>query len=536
MSGARRDTIVAGLLAGAAAVFVLSVGRIALGPPGFLDTIADGLTLFLPLSVFEALLGALGPLAKGLAFAGVAAGAVAFGGVAGLAFERLVDRNRDGTGGAAPGLGDALFVSAVAWLLAEVAVLPVVGAGFFGGSLGADPVPLQVPLLVGALAYGFFFVGIRRGAAAPSAAALSTEAAGGDVGAAGLLSRRRFVGRTLSFIGIGALIAAAGSVVLQVLVGARRPAGGSPGVTLTAFGPTPALTPVGDFYKVDKNLFPPDVDGTAWRLTIDGLVERPQAYSLDDLRTRPRQEAFRTLECISYQVVPGDDLISNQRWAGVRMSDLLAEAGVKADARFVLFEAVDGYTESIPLEVALDPQTWVADEMGPPGTSLVAAHGFPARVLIAGRFGMKQPKWLTRIQLAAADIDGYWEQRGWDKQATVVTMSRIDWPRPNADVQVGVPFKTYGIANAGDRGISRVEVSADDGQTWHDAELEPIADPLGPLTWVRWRIPITVSSAGAVPLVARATDGRGQVQDGSPRAPLPAGATGWHRVRVVASG
>jgi len=148
---------------------------------------------------------------------------------------------------------------------------------------------------------------------------------------------------------------------------------------------------------------------------------------------------------------------------------------------------------------------------------------------------MKQPKWLTRITLAAADLDGYWEQRGWDKQAAVVTMSRIDWPRSNDEVPVGTPFKVYGIANAGDRGISRVEVSADDGKTWQDAEVEPLADPLGPLTWVRWRASITVAAAGIVRLVARATDGKGQVQDGTPRSPLPSGSTGWHRVRVVAA-
>jgi hypothetical protein len=189
----------------------------------------------------------------------------------------------------------------------------------------------------------------------------------------------------------------------------------------------------------------------------------------------------------------------------------------------------------MPIEVARDPLTWIADEMGPPGTPLLPTHGFPARVLIAGRFGMKQPKWLTRMTLAAADVDGYWEQRGWDKNAVVVTMSRIDWPRPNDEVPVGTPFTVYGIANSGNRGISKVEVSTDDGKTWHDAELEPIADPLGPLTWVRWRVSLTAAQAGTIRLAARATDGEGKVQDGEPRSPLPSGSTGWHRVRLVAT-
>jgi DMSO/TMAO reductase YedYZ molybdopterin-dependent catalytic subunit len=517
MPSPRRAAFVAGLLGSGVAVFVLSLGRLVLGPPGFLDTIADGVTRFVPLPVFEAVLSVLGPFAKGMTFAGVAAGALLAGGIAGLLFAR-----RPGTG-----TGDALFVSGTAWLLAEAVALPIAGAGFFGSNLGTPPFSLQAPLLVAALGYGFVFTGIVAG----------FEAAAQEPGAAGsgLLSRRRFIGRSLTFLGVGALVAAGGSVVLQVLAGARHPAGGQPGTELSAFGPTPALTPVDDFYRVDKNLIPPSVDGDSWRLTVDGLVEHPQSYSLSDLRAKKRQEMFRTLECISYQVVPGDDLISNQRWGGVLMSDLLDEAGVKPAAGFVLFEAADGYTESIPLEVARDPLTWVAYEMGPAGTPLLATHGFPARVLIAGRFGMKQPKWLTRIQLAGADIDGYWEQRGWDKQAVVVTMSRVDWPRPNDDVPIGTAFKVYGIANAGNRGISKVEVSADDGATWQDAEVEPITDPLGPLTWVRWRVSVTAAAAGAVWLVARATDGKGQVQDGTPRSPLPAGATGWHRVRVFAS-
>lgn len=518
MSSARRATFVAGFLAGATAVFILLVGRLLLGPPGILDAMADGVTLFLPLDVFQAILGALGPLAKGLAFAGVAAGAVLVGGLAGLLFARM----------SGSGVGDALFVSAIAWLLAEAVALPVAGAGFFGTDLAGDPLPVQGPLLAAALAYGFVFAGIRGGI---EAVAAGRDAAGGP----DLLGRRRFIGRALSFLGVGALVAAGGSVLLQVIAGARHPVGGRPGTALTEFGPTPALTPVEDFYRIDKNLVPPAVDGASWRLAVDGLVDRNLSYSLDDLRAKPRQEAFRTLECISYEVVPGDDLISNQRWGGVRISDLLADAGVQPEARFVLFEAVDGYTESIPLEVALHPETWVADEMGPPGTPLTAAHGFPARVLIAGRFGMKQPKWLTRIRLAVADVPGYWEQRSWDREAVVVTMSRIDWPRPNDEVPVGEPFMVYGIANSGDRGISRVEVSADDGQSWQDAEVEPIADPLGPLTWVRWRVPVRVPAPGVVRLAARATDGRGEVQDGTPRSPLPAGATGWHRVRLVAS-
>ncbi|HXG40550.1 MAG TPA: molybdopterin-dependent oxidoreductase, partial [Candidatus Limnocylindrales bacterium] len=348
-------------------------------------------------------------------------------------------------------------------------------------------------------------------------------------------ARRAFLGRLARLAGIGSLGASvavvAGRVVaagLAVPTGSRR--AHAPG----GFGPTPAVTPVEEFYVVAKDLVPPTIDPATWRLEVSGLVERPRAFTLDELRAFPRVEAYRTLQCISIQVVRADDLIGNQRWAGVRLRDLLAAVGVRPGASHVLWRSADGYRESLPLEAALEDRTWLVDEMGPPGTPLTVEHGYPLRVLIAGRYGMKQPKWLTGIELADHDEPGYWEQRGWDAQAVVRTYSRIDEPLDGDRVPAGVPFRVYGVANAGDRGIERVEVSADDGRSWTDAELDRRTPGLGPLTWVRWRAEVVVQTPGAAVLVVRATDGRGEVQDGTVRPPLPSGATGWHRVAVVA--
>ena len=140
--------------------------------------------------------------------------------------------------------------------------------------------------------------------------------------------------------------------------------------------------------------------------------------------------------------------------------------------------AADGYTESLPLEVALDPETWLAYEMG--GAPLTVEHGFPLRVLIAGRYGMKQPKSLTGIGLAAEDEPGFWQRRGWDRDAFVRTMSRIDLPRDGDSVPGGRPLDVYGIASSGDRGIARVEVSSDGGSSWVDADIEPPGAAIGP--------------------------------------------------------
>ena len=175
------------------------------------------------------------------------------------------------------------------------------------------------------------------------------------------------------------------------------------------------------------------------------------------------------------------------------------------EAGWILWEAEDGFTESTPLEVAREADSWIVYEMG--GAPLTPSMAIPARVLVAGLFGMKQPKWLRRMQIADHDEDGFWVVRGWDKEAIVKPMSRIDYPKTMAEVPVGEQFWVTGIANAGDRGIMRVELSLDDGDTWADAELDDAAlPPLGPLTWVRWRTQATLDRAG--PPAAGSRDGR----------------------------
>ncbi len=301
------------------------------------------------------------------------------------------------------------------------------------------------------------------------------------------------------------------------------------------FGPTPAQTPVPDFYTVNKNLGPTVVDGGAWALVIDGLVDRPARIDLTELQGLPYQEAFRTLECISTDIVRGDHLIGNQKWRGVRVSDLLDRVGARPEASWILWEADDGFTESLAIEVARHPDTWIAYLMG--DQPLTPEHGFPARVLIPGRFGMKQPKWVRRMQVADHDEDGYWVQRGWDKEAVVRTMSRIDWPSNGASVAAASPFTVYGIAFAGDRGTARVEVSGDGGSSWVDADLEDVVvPPLGELTWLRWRADLTAAASGSMELVVRATDGDGDTQSGEPTPALPSGSTGWHRIVVSVAG
>ena len=552
------NAVRAGLIAAGGATLILLVARIVSGSPGFLEAVADGTTRYVPLNVFEALLSAFGPLAKGLVFAAVVLATVVAGGLLGPVCRRML--------AAAPPAVAPVAVALATAAVADVVVLPVFGAGLFGGGVPYDPTALQVPLALAALAYAGLLAAVvgKPGDAAQAAHGNagrrggSREDAGSPMPAGGMdhpvqspesnlerplvlrdgvtgsaMPRRAFLGRGAATVGVASLVASGGITLARVLDAASVPTGRPAAVDPAGtFGPTPALTPVPDFYVVQKNLVSPSVDAARWRLSVDGLVDHPHAYTLDELRSLPAEEAYRTLECISDQVVRGDHLISNQRWKGVPVRDLLAAAGVQAGAGWILWESEDGYTESLPLDVARRPETWIAYEMG--GQALTVDHGFPARVLVAGRFGMKQPKWVRRMQVADHDVPGYWEQRGWDEQAAIVVMSRIDTPAEGDTVRAGVPFTAAGIANGGNRGIRRVEVSADGGSTWQDAILEDAnAGPLGPLTWVRWRADLTVARAGAATLAVRATDGAGNVQPADEAPPLPSGATGWHRVPIA---
>jgi len=138
---------------------------------------------------------------------------------------------------------------------------------------------------------------------------------------------------------------------------------------------------------------------------------------------------------------------------------------------------------------------------------------------------MKQPKWLIDTEVVDRPHRGYWEARGWVMKAAVVkTMSRID-----TVAQVAGGWTVAGVAFAGDRGISKVEVSLDGGKTWREATLETA---ISKETWRRWRLPFDRSAATSV--VGRAVDGDGDgdgiVQTSSPADPHPSGASGYQGV------
>jgi len=288
-------------------------------------------------------------------------------------------------------------------------------------------------------------------------------------------------------------------------------------------GLSPRLTPNGSFYVVNEELLYPDIDPATWGLRVEGAVDRPFTLRYRELRSMPAVEQIQTLECISNKV--GGKLISTARWVGVPMRDLLDRAGVRPGALEVVSRSVDGYADSIPLEDATRPTTLIA--IGMNGRVLPREHGFPARLLAPGYYGMKQPKWLGSIEVVDRPFQGYWEERGWIKRAVVKTMSRIDTPRDGATV--GGVVTVAGVAFAGDRGISRVELSVDGGRSWDEAQLET---ELSPFAWRRWRYGFRPSGQGRQEILVRATDGTGATQTRAVTPPEYSGSTGFDEVIV----
>jgi DMSO/TMAO reductase YedYZ molybdopterin-dependent catalytic subunit len=287
---------------------------------------------------------------------------------------------------------------------------------------------------------------------------------------------------------------------------------------------TPAITSNDNFY-VTSYRSPPSVDVKTWNLSVKGLVERPLTLTYPDLLARPTVKEIVTLECVGNRIA--GDAISTAEWKGASLKNLLEEAGVSPKALDVVFRAADGYSDSIRLERAQIGDVLVAHKMN--GVPLPSGHGYPARIIVPGIYGMKNVQWLTEIEVVDHDYQGYYQKQGWSDDATIKTMSRIDLPGHGSTLR-REPYLVQGLAFAGTRGIRQVEVSTDGGMTWALATLDP---PLSPFAWVFWQYRWAISAPGRHTLVVRATDGTGLVQTSVEQDPFPDGGTGLHEVTVT---
>jgi DMSO/TMAO reductase YedYZ molybdopterin-dependent catalytic subunit len=353
----------------------------------------------------------------------------------------------------------------------------------------------------------------------------------------GAPSRRAFlvVGATLGAAGVaaaatgrwlGARFSAAASRAALVLPEALRPLPAVPAsVSVDVEGVTPFVTPNGDFYRIDTALQVPQVQIEDWRLRVGGMVERPMDLTFRQLSEREVIEADITLTCVSNEV--GGGLLGSARWLGVRLDDLLEDAGVRRGADQVVGRSVDGYTCGFPVSALDGRDALVAFGMN--GEPLPLEHGFPARLIVPGLYGyVSATKWLTGIELTTFDsFDQYWVPRGWDAEAPIKTSSRIDTPRGLARIPAGTTA-VAGVAWAQTRGISAVEVRVDDGP-WERAEL---AAELNDVTWRQWAHRWE-ATPGQHSLTVRAIDGTGAIQTAERSEPMPNGSSGLHQIVVL---
>jgi DMSO/TMAO reductase YedYZ molybdopterin-dependent catalytic subunit len=350
--------------------------------------------------------------------------------------------------------------------------------------------------------------------------------------------RRRLV--VLGLLGFGVVSGVAGAVITRLLhsVAADRnsftlprprtsappiPADVQPsGVALPSF-----ITSSADFYRVDTALSVPQLSHGDWRLRIHGMVDRAATYSFGDLADFDVVEMATTLTCVSNPV--GGKLISTGIWTGYRVADLLAVAGVHADADMVLSTSIDGFTAGTPVDALTDGRDALL-AVGLNGQPLPVEHGYPARLVVPGLYGyVSATKWVVEMELTRFDrAEAYWTRQGWAPRGPIKTESRIDVPKGGQKVPMA-PLVFGGVAWAQNRGVRAVEVRIGDG-AWQPAEL---GASYSNETWRLWRFPWQAKSPGKHTITVRATDNTGATQTADQVGTVPDGATGWHTVNFT---
>ena len=434
-------------------------------------------------------------------------------------------------------LGAAAAIAIAARGRPRVALAGIAGFGLLALGAGLrDPLSEPIPTAIVAVAAAVIaFVLLRW------LMRLASRDARAPVAEMPAWGRRRFLGTSLALAGVAVGSGMLGRVLLdRGRIGAVPQAGSIPlpdasaaplpsEASFAVEGISPIVTPNERFYRIDTALLVPRPRLDTWRLRVTGMVDNPIELTYDELVGMRLVEQYVTIACVSNEV--GGGLVGNALWKGVRLKELLAQAGLQPEATQIVGRAVDGFTVGFPTSHALadDREALVAVAMN--GEPLPADHGFPARLIVPGLFGyVSATKWLTEIELTTWDaFDAYWVPLGWAKEGPILTQSRIDVPRDGASVAAGT-VSIAGVAWAPDRGIERVEIQIDDG-AWVEAEL---SGEISDATW-RQYVHRWDATAGRHRIRVRATDGSGETQTDERTEPAPDGARGHHTIAVEVS-
>ena len=422
-------------------------------------------------------------------------------------------------------------------IAAAVFGVPMVAVSLPMGQSTADPVMTVVVLMVLFIGWGLAFIPLyRRLLLDPNR--LETE---DQIRWAKSINRRQFMVRvgvatasiTVLGAGLGGMLARTERQQLVEAIGESGesavksnapPLPNANDPVEPAPGTRPEYTAVEDHYKVFIRSEPTYIDGASWVLPVIGMVDNPLALTLDHIRNNyESRDQFVTLSCISGRIATS--LISTTWWTGVSLQEILADAQVQEGARHLVITSGDGFHETVDLDlIASDERIMLCYEWD--GNPLPFDHGFPLRIWLPDRYGMKQPKWITGMEVTADYRPGYWVVRDWDEVAQVKATSVIDTVAVDnmveRDGQMLVPVG--GIAFSGARGISKVEVQVDSGP-WEQATLRT---PLSETTWVIWRYDWPFQE-GKHTFAVRCAEADGTPQIEEVRGNRPSGATGIHR-------
>ena len=284
-----------------------------------------------------------------------------------------------------------------------------------------------------------------------------------------------------------------------------------------------AITANEDFYVTSKGSTP-RVDASRWQLQFDGLVAHPFTLSYKDLLNLPSFERTMTLECISDPI--GGNAIGNARWTGTALKPLIERAQPAAEATHVVIYAADGFSTGHPLERVWNEENSLSYRMN--GEDLPAVHGYPVRVFIPGKFGMKQPKWVTRVSFVKAPVLGYWESQGWSDNAERWAHARFT-DLGNGDTLSGRKLDLAGFAIGNLDGIKSVEISFDHGGSWRATDI--FSSPSS-MVWTFWKYTWVSPPPGNYKVRVRAVDGKGRVEGLAPKGIFPDGATGQQTLEI----
>jgi DMSO/TMAO reductase YedYZ molybdopterin-dependent catalytic subunit len=300
------------------------------------------------------------------------------------------------------------------------------------------------------------------------------------------------------------------------------------------------------FVRYHLAVIPSEAELAGWSLAVGGEAAGGEMkFTLDELQRLPLAEVTAVCQCSGNRrglFVPhvpgvqwGAGAMGNAVWRGVRLSDVLARAGIKDSAVEVAFRGADGpvldatppFRKSLPVARAMDGEVLLAWEMN--GDKIPIWNGYPLRLIVPGWTGTYWMKHLARIDVLAKPLDSFWMQKAYrvprgmfpvahpfssqdnDKTSPIteiVVNSLITAPLAGADVPLG-GFEVRGIAWDGGSGIAKVEVSADGGATWAAATL---GQDLGRFAFRPWSFTVPAVAPGPVRVLARATNAAGATQ------------------------